>query len=164
MGFSRQEYWSGLPSTSPGDLPDPGIEPCLLHCRGDSLPSEPPGLVLRSPVKIRISIELRNKNSRAKHGSLFLQVSRNWLFNTLNFKNLYHYNRSYYKLDVLVFKCTRDIVILMFPNQNSFRKWIHTNTHTHTHTHTHIYAYNRANTVFTEVFLYICIVKFFEWM
>ena len=27
MGFSRQEYWSGLPIPSPGDLPDPGIEP-----------------------------------------------------------------------------------------------------------------------------------------
>ena len=27
MGFLRQEYWSGLPFTSPGDLPDPGIEP-----------------------------------------------------------------------------------------------------------------------------------------
>ena len=33
MGFSRQEYWSGLPLPSPGDLPDPGIEPGLLHCR-----------------------------------------------------------------------------------------------------------------------------------
>ena len=33
MGFRRQEYWSGLPSPSPRDLPDPGIEPCLLHCR-----------------------------------------------------------------------------------------------------------------------------------
>ena len=30
MGFSRQEYWSGLPFPSPGDLPDPGIEPGLL--------------------------------------------------------------------------------------------------------------------------------------
>ena len=30
MGFSRQEYWSGLPFSSPGDLPDPGIEPGLL--------------------------------------------------------------------------------------------------------------------------------------
>ena len=30
MGFSRQEYWSGLPCPPPGDLPDPGIEPCLL--------------------------------------------------------------------------------------------------------------------------------------
>ena len=30
MGFSRQEYWSGLPGPSPGDLPDPGIEPTSL--------------------------------------------------------------------------------------------------------------------------------------
>ena len=33
MGFSKQEYWSGLPFPSPGDLPDPGIEPGLSHCR-----------------------------------------------------------------------------------------------------------------------------------
>ena len=33
MGFSRQEYWSRLPFPSPGDLPDPGIEPSLPHCR-----------------------------------------------------------------------------------------------------------------------------------
>ena len=33
MGFSRQEYWSGVPFPSPGDLPDPGIKPGLLHCR-----------------------------------------------------------------------------------------------------------------------------------
>ena len=32
MEFSRQEYWSGLPFPSPGDLPDPGIDPGLLHC------------------------------------------------------------------------------------------------------------------------------------
>ena len=41
MGFSRQEYWSGLSFPSPGDLPDPGIEPhllCLLHWQVDSLP------------------------------------------------------------------------------------------------------------------------------
>ena len=33
MGFSRQEYWSGLPFPSPGNLPDPGMEPGLPHCR-----------------------------------------------------------------------------------------------------------------------------------
>ena len=33
MGFPRQEYWSGLPCPLPGDLPDPGIELGLLHCR-----------------------------------------------------------------------------------------------------------------------------------
>ena len=44
MGFSRQEYWSGLPFASPGDLPDPGIEPCYPILQADSLPSEPPGM------------------------------------------------------------------------------------------------------------------------
>ena len=38
MGFSRQEYWSGLPFPPPGDLPDPGIKPCLVHWQADSLP------------------------------------------------------------------------------------------------------------------------------
>ena len=33
MGFSRQEYWSGLPFPSPEDIPDPGIDPGLRHCR-----------------------------------------------------------------------------------------------------------------------------------
>ena len=43
MGFSRQEYWSGLPCTPPGDLPYPGIEPGSSTLQADSLPSEPPG-------------------------------------------------------------------------------------------------------------------------
>ena len=43
MGFSRQEYWSGLPFPSPGDLPDPGIEPRSPTLQADALTSEPPG-------------------------------------------------------------------------------------------------------------------------
>ena len=43
MGFSRQEHWSGLPFPSPGDLPDPGIEPRSPVLRADTLLSEPPG-------------------------------------------------------------------------------------------------------------------------
>ena len=43
MGFSRQEYWSGLPFPSPGDLPDPGIEPRSPTLEADTLTSEPPG-------------------------------------------------------------------------------------------------------------------------
>ena len=42
MEFSRQEYWSGLPFLSPGDLPDPGIEPKSPTLQADALPSEPP--------------------------------------------------------------------------------------------------------------------------
>ena len=43
MGFSRQEYWSGLPFRPAGDLPDPEIEPRSPALQADSLPSEPPG-------------------------------------------------------------------------------------------------------------------------
>ena len=43
MGFSRQEYWSGLSFPSPGDLPDPGIEPGFPALEADALTSEPPG-------------------------------------------------------------------------------------------------------------------------
>ena len=42
-GFSRQEYWSGLPCPPPGDRPNPGIEPRFPTLQVDSLPSEPPG-------------------------------------------------------------------------------------------------------------------------
>jgi len=42
-GFSRQEYWSGLPCCPPGDLPNPGIKPRSSTFQADSLPTEPPG-------------------------------------------------------------------------------------------------------------------------
>ena len=43
MGFSRKEYWSGFPFPSPGDLPDPQIEPRSIALQADSLPTELPG-------------------------------------------------------------------------------------------------------------------------
>ena len=43
MGFSRQEYWRGLPFSSPADLPNSGIERERLTLQADALPSEPPG-------------------------------------------------------------------------------------------------------------------------
>ena len=43
MGCSRQEYWSGLPFPSPGDLPNPGIKPRSPALQADVLTSEPPG-------------------------------------------------------------------------------------------------------------------------
>ena len=42
-GFSRQVYWRGLPCPSPGDLPNPGMEPRSSVLQADSLPSKPPG-------------------------------------------------------------------------------------------------------------------------
>ena len=48
MGFFRQEYWSGLPFPSLGDLPNPGIEPGSPALEADALTSEPPGKPLTS--------------------------------------------------------------------------------------------------------------------
>ena len=42
MGFSRQEFWGGLPFPPPGDFPDPGIEPRSPTLQADPLPFEPP--------------------------------------------------------------------------------------------------------------------------
>ena len=49
MGFSRQEYWGGLPFPSPGDLHDPGVEPGFPVLQEDSLPSEPPSKLISHP-------------------------------------------------------------------------------------------------------------------
>ena len=43
MGFPRQEYWNGLPFPSPGDLPNPGIEPSSPALAGGFFTTEPPG-------------------------------------------------------------------------------------------------------------------------
>ena len=45
MGFSRQEYWSGSPFPSPGDLPDPGIELTSSALQADTLSAEPTGKI-----------------------------------------------------------------------------------------------------------------------
>ena len=46
MGFSRQDYWSGLPFPPPGDLPDPGIKPASPVLTGGFFTAEPPGKLL----------------------------------------------------------------------------------------------------------------------
>ena len=52
MGLSRQEYWSGLPFPSPGDLPDPGIKPRCPALQVDILTSEPPGNLCKALSKL----------------------------------------------------------------------------------------------------------------
>ena len=63
MEFSRQEYWSGLPCPSPGDLPDPEIKPGSSTLQADSLPSEPPG----KPNKVAIICYLLFKGNIIKN-------------------------------------------------------------------------------------------------
>ena len=50
VGFSRQEYWSGLPFPSPGDLSNPGSEPGSPALQADVLPSEPPGKLCKESL------------------------------------------------------------------------------------------------------------------
>ena len=50
LGFSRQEYWSGLPCPPLGDLPNPGIKPTSPALQADSLPAEPPEKPTQDPV------------------------------------------------------------------------------------------------------------------
>ena len=58
MGFSRQEYWSGLPFPSPGYPPDPGIEPVSPMFQADTLPSEPPVMWVRRRYDVNIEQKL----------------------------------------------------------------------------------------------------------
>ena len=56
MGFPKQEYWSGLPFPSLGDLPDPGIEPRSLALVGRFFTTEPPGKPPSSPLSPLYSV------------------------------------------------------------------------------------------------------------
>ena len=67
MGFSRQEYCSGLPFPPPGDLPDPGIEPRSPAWQADSLPSEPPRKPRSLGAQYATGDQWRN-NSRKNEG------------------------------------------------------------------------------------------------
>ena len=56
MGFPRQEYWSRLPFPSPGDLPNPGIEPASLTLADRFFTTEPPGKPFLCIAYIKISM------------------------------------------------------------------------------------------------------------
>ena len=73
MGFSRQEYWNGLPFPSPGDLPDPGIEPGFPTLQADSVLSEAPGKqVLLTGNVDRYNIDTELVLGRARLSGCFL--------------------------------------------------------------------------------------------
>ena len=63
-GFSRQEYWSGLPCPSPGAHPNPGIEPRSSALQADSLPSEPPG---KCPKKRFLMLCAKDRDGSVQH-------------------------------------------------------------------------------------------------
>ena len=73
MGFSRQEYWSGLPCPPPGDFPKPGMEPRSPALQDDSLLSEPPGKPKNTGVVI-LSFSRDLPNPGIEPGSPALQA------------------------------------------------------------------------------------------
>ena len=72
MEFSRQEYWRGLPFPSPGDIPDPGIEPRYPALQADALPSEPPG---KSPWWLQVESAFRAPQIQGKGLKMNLQTA-----------------------------------------------------------------------------------------
>ena len=77
MGFSRQEYWSGLPFSSPGDPPNPGIKPGSLALQADSLLSELPGkpILVLYPISNKWNYQrLEEKRERKEKGQTWLLI------------------------------------------------------------------------------------------
>ena len=54
MGFLKQEYWSGLPFPSPGDLPNPGIESASPVLTDGFFTTEPPGKLIYRYISLRV--------------------------------------------------------------------------------------------------------------
>ena len=91
MGFSTQEYWSGLPFPSPGDLPHPGIEPGSPALQADSLLSEPPG---KSSWIYKLQFFTKfGKSSTIIYSSIFLPLSFSPLFLEIQ---LHMYENTWY--------------------------------------------------------------------
>ena len=68
MRFSKQEYWSGLPFPSPGELPNPGIEPGSAALQADSSQSAPPGKPVATPLLLLLFSHSVVSDSLQSHG------------------------------------------------------------------------------------------------
>ena len=80
MGFSRQEYWSGRPCPSPGDLPNPRIEPASPALQANSLPPEPPGR-----LRITLAVSKYQAVVKGEDGIVKIQqVPCVWAFKAVN--------------------------------------------------------------------------------
>ena len=88
MGFSRQEYWSGLPFPSPGNLPDPGIEPWSPALEADALTSEPPGKQIFSDTqKLREFVTSKVDNFIKIYLKIFMKSTISELLRMLLIEN-----------------------------------------------------------------------------
>ena len=76
MGFSRQEYWSGSRFPSPGDLPDPGMEPRYRVFQADTLTSEPPGKPFKGLVPLLLLKEKGKKKKKNPVARFYQKTTR----------------------------------------------------------------------------------------
>ena len=101
MGFSRQEYWSGLPFPPPGDLPNPGTEPRFPALQADSLPTELGGKPFLSSRNSQFAVYKKwqaRQKERKEHWSPNSTI--NFLldktgFSYLNYNKKFHSNLTY---------------------------------------------------------------------
>ena len=96
MGFSRQEYWSGLPFPSPGDLPDPGIKPRSPTLQGDALPSEPPGKIMLKILRARLQQYVNHEHPDVQAGFRKGRGARDQIVNIcwiMEKARQFHFNR-----------------------------------------------------------------------
>ena len=73
MGFSRQEYWSGLPFPTPGDLPDPGIAPASPALAGEFFTTELPGKPQIMPVLLVLVQHFEKQEPKCQISEVLLQ-------------------------------------------------------------------------------------------
>ena len=103
VGFSRPEYWSGEPFPSPGDLPNPGIEPRSPALQVDSLPAEPQG-----KPKILNSCQKKKKKERGR--CLFIADLQDKLLT--RGKKDYTYRKKKKSIYIVVYVCLSNITAL----------------------------------------------------
>ena len=77
MGFSRQEYWDGLPCPPPGDLPDPGIDPTSPTLAGRFITTEPPGKPWGKQWEIKSLLLKYEFSNQSEQGNYWNKLS-NW--------------------------------------------------------------------------------------
>ena len=123
MGFSRQEYWSGLPFPSPEDFPDPGTEPRYPALWADALPSEPPGksclckypsiffLALKPKVQLLLANEkpVKEESKQASHVLWLKAKASSYILNVITkaLPQAIYYTTSLTHITV----CTLDFLI-----------------------------------------------------
>ena len=82
MGFFRQEYWSRLPFSSPGDLPNTGIEPGSPALQADALQSEPPGKLQHFTYMLSLGMSNRRLNFKKYMIILILNLTVSLFINS----------------------------------------------------------------------------------